>query len=173
MPENLLLDWLEAQGIDDAAAVTPISLRGQVGAFNLLNPHQLGEWIARLHRCLRLRLSDPGLCSGPVLDVLVADENHDAGKFRADRPATRRGRRRGRGDRAPHRARQQACPRGDSRLEDWPDAIWRIVHQKEKDDDAGTTKRYFTARRAESTVVEGRLEFDYDNPPAHLHPRIT
>ena len=46
--------------------------------------------------------------------------------------------------------------RGDSRLQDWPDAIWRIVRETEEPG----SPRYFTAYGREVNILEGRLGFD-------------
>ena len=46
--------------------------------------------------------------------------------------------------------------RGDSRLQDWPDVIWRLV----REDDDPASPRYFTAYGRDVSVAEGRLSFD-------------
>lgn len=46
--------------------------------------------------------------------------------------------------------------RGDSRIEDWPDAIWRLVPES---DDLHSA-RYFSAFGRDVDVREGRLTFD-------------
>ena len=45
-----------------------------------------------------------------------------------------------------------------SRLQDWPDAIWRIVRETEEPD----SPRYFTAYGRDVNVPVGRLGFDGD-----------
>ena len=46
--------------------------------------------------------------------------------------------------------------RGDSRLQDWPDAIWRLVRETDEPDSA----RYFKAYGRDVDIPEGRLSFD-------------
>jgi hypothetical protein len=46
--------------------------------------------------------------------------------------------------------------RGDSRLQDWPDAIWNIVRETEAPD----SPRFFSAYGRDVNVTEGRLSFD-------------
>ena len=95
-------------------------------------------------------------CLRPVLDVLGLDENRDAGKFLVAYDALLE--EAGISDSAagaahgPHNERS----RGDSRLQDWPDAIWRIVRETEDPD----STRYFTAYGRDVNVGEGRLSFD-------------
>jgi hypothetical protein len=52
--------------------------------------------------------------------------------------------------------------RGDSRLQDWPDAIWKLVRESAELD----SSRYFSAYGRGVEVTEGRLE--YDNASRHL-----
>jgi hypothetical protein len=51
---------------------------------------------------------------------------------------------------------QFGSTRGNSRLQDWPDAIWRIVRENEEPNSA----RYFSAFGRDVDVPEGRLTFD-------------
>jgi hypothetical protein len=46
--------------------------------------------------------------------------------------------------------------RGDSRLQDWPDAIWRLVRESDEPD----SPRYFSAYGRDVHVREGALSFD-------------
>jgi hypothetical protein len=46
--------------------------------------------------------------------------------------------------------------RGDSRLQDWPDAVWRLV----RENDDPTSDRYFSAYGRDVELPEGRLTFD-------------
>ena len=46
--------------------------------------------------------------------------------------------------------------RGDSRLQDWPDAIWRLVRESEEPD----SPRFFSAFGRDVNVAEGRINFD-------------
>ena len=48
--------------------------------------------------------------------------------------------------------------RGDSRLQDWPDAIWRLV----REDDEPGSPRFFSAYGRDVDLPEGRLNFDPD-----------
>ena len=80
MSDNTLRGWLRAQNIRNTSAVADvITLRGNVGAFNLLDDHCFAAWVQRLHDvgCDYLILD----CLRPILDALALDEHRDAGRF--------------------------------------------------------------------------------------------
>ena len=52
---------------------------------------------------------------------------------------------------------QHERSRGDSRLQDWPDAIWRLNRE---DPNNPTSARYFSAVGRDVSVPEGRLSYD-------------
>lgn len=95
-------------------------------------------------------------CLRPVLDVLGLDENRDAGKFLVAYDALLD--EAGIGDSllVQHMGHANERARGDSRLQDWPDAIWRIVRET---DEPGSP-RYLSAYGRDVEVTEGRLSFN-------------
>jgi hypothetical protein len=155
LSEAMLRRWLREQNIDNEAAVADVvSLRGKVGAFDLLDHDTRRQWVDRLRGlgCDYLILD----CLRPVLDALGLDENHDAGRFldAFDRLLSEAG--------VPaamvvqHMGHSGERSRGDSRLQDWPDAVWRLV--RESDDPA--SPRFFSAYGRDVDVPEGRLAYD-------------
>jgi hypothetical protein len=155
MSENTLRAWLRAQNIANTEAVADvICLRGNLGAFNLLDEHCFAAWAQRLHDvgCDYLILD----CLRPILDALGLDENRDAGRFLVafDALLNEAGVR----DAAlvQHMGHTGERARGDSRFQDWPDAIWRLV----REDDDPASARFFTAYGRDVAVPEGRLGFD-------------
>ncbi len=108
------------------------------------------------------RLADLGCdylildCLRPVLDALGLDESHDAGRFLVAFDALLTGA--GIADACvlQHMGHGGERARGDSRLLDWPDAIWRVVRETEEPD----SPRYFSAYGRDVEVREGRLSFD-------------
>ena len=96
-------------------------------------------------------------CLRPILDALGLDEHRDAGRFLVafdallakPSSATRL--------LIQHMGHANERARGDSRLQDWPDAIWRLV----REDDDPASPRYFTAY--------GR-DVDVARRPAELRP---
>jgi AAA domain len=155
MSENTMRRWLRDQRITNTAAVADVvALRGRAAAFNLLDDRCRRHWATRF--------ADQGVdyvmldCLRPILDALGLDENHDAGRFLTafDALLTDAG-----SDDAlvvQHMGHAGERARGDSRLQDWPEAIWRIV--RETDDPA--SPRYFTAYGRDVGVPEGRLGYD-------------
>ena len=153
--ENTLRRWLREQNIVNTTAVVDVvSLRGRLAAFNLLDDHCHQQWTQRLqdYGCDYLILD----CLRPVLDALGLDENRDAGKFLGAFDALLTGA--GVNDAAvvQHMGHSGERARGDSRLQDWPDALWRIVRETEEPD----SDRYFSAYGRDVNVAEGRLSFD-------------
>lgn len=154
LSEPMLLDWLEDQGIVNTDAVIPVSLRGRVGALDLIDDRRRREWAARLADlgCDYLILD----CLRPVLDALGLDENHDAGRFLVGFDALLGDA--GIADAAivHHMGHSGERSRGDSRLLDWPDANWRLVRETDQPDSA----RFFSAYGRDVDIAEGRLTLD-------------
>lgn len=152
--ENTMRRWLRDQRIQNAAAVSVVTMRGRVGTFNLLDDRCRTQWATRL--------ADLGTsylmldCLRPVLDALGLDENRDAGRFLVAFDALLQ--EAGIADAlvVHHMGHAGERSRGDSRLQDWPDAIWRLV----REDDEPGSPRYFTAFGRDVDVHEGRLNFD-------------
>ncbi|CAN5303299.1 hypothetical protein BH11ACT6_BH11ACT6_53400 [soil metagenome] len=155
LDDNTLRRWLREQGIANRAAVADIvGLRGKVAAFNIIDSQIRAQWAARLRDigCEYLVLD----CLRPVLDALGLDEHRDAGRFLVAFDALL--------DEAgitdallvQHMGHSNERARGDSRLQDWPDAIWRLVREN---DDPGSP-RFFSAYGRDVDVHEGRLNFD-------------
>ncbi len=155
LAKKMLRRWLGDQGIRNTGAVADVvALRGRVGTFNLLDDGCRDQWATRLR--------DLGAdylvldCLRPVLDALGLDENRDAGRFLAAFDALLA--EAGISDAAVvhHMGHGSERSRGDSRLQDWPDAIWRLVRQSEEPD----SPRYFSAYGRDVSVSEGRISFD-------------
>jgi hypothetical protein len=156
LSENMLRRWLRDQQIVNTDAVVDVvSLRGRVSAFNLLDDRRRAEWATRLRdlRCSYLIVD----CLRPVLDTLGLDEKHETGRFLVQFDALL-------GDAdvtdallVHHMGHEHERARGDSRLEDWPDGIWRMVRE---DHDDPNSPRYFSAVGRDINVPEGRLSYD-------------
>lgn len=156
MSENQLLDQLEEHGIKNQDAIADvIPLRGMVSAFNLLDDRTRAQWAERL-RALKtdVLIFD---CLRPVLDALGLDENRDAGRFLVAFDALLKEAHISEAFVIHHMGHANERARGDSRLQDWPDAIWKMV-SAEPDDP--TADRFFLAYGRDVSVPEGRLEYD-------------
>lgn len=153
--DDLLRRWLREQNITNTEAVADtVSLRGRVSAFNPLDDRNRAEWAQRWRDLgIEYLVLD---CLRPVFDALGLDENHQAGEFLvaydqllSDAGIT---------DSAVvhHMGHSSERARGDSRLQDWPDAIWRIMRENEQPD----SPRYFSAFGRDVNVTEGRLSYE-------------
>jgi hypothetical protein len=155
LSENTLRRWLRDQKINNTPAVADvIRLRGRVGVFDLLDDRCRDQWATRLRDigCDYLILD----CLRPVLDVLGLDESRDAGQFLVAFDALLDDAQIPDAAAVHHMGHTGERSRGDSRLQDWPDAIWRIVRETDKPD----SPRYFSAYGRDVDVPEGRLTFD-------------
>lgn len=145
--------WLRAQGIQNVGAVRVVSLRGKVGAFDLLNPDVRAEWA----ECL----DSPGVvlfdCLRPVLDALGLDESRDAGQFLVAFDALLHEANATEAMIVHHMGHHGERSRGDSRLQDWPDATWKLVREDPEDP---ASARYFMAFGRDVNVPESSLIYD-------------
>lgn len=157
--EATLQAWLRDQDIKNTAAVSIISLRGRVATFDITDPDVRHEW-AQLLTGADVLIFD---CLRPVLDALGLDENHEAGRFLvafdtllADTGASE-------ALVVHHMGHHGERSRGDSRLQDWPDALWKVVRDKDDEDDTldnPTGARYFSAFGRDVDVRQAELTFD-------------
>jgi hypothetical protein len=155
LSEAQLYEWLGDQNIKNQAAVVDVaSLRGRVSAFNILDERVRAMWAERLRQaaCDVLVLD----CLRPILDALGLDENRDAGKFLVPFDALLLEAGISEAFVVHHMGHNGERSRGDSRLQDWPDAIWRIVRETEEPD----STRYFSAYGRDVEVPEGRIDYD-------------
>lgn len=155
LSERTVRRWLRDQDIVNTPAVADvITLRGRLGVFNLLDDRVRTEWANRLRDvgCDYLILD----CLRPVLDALGLDENRDAGKFLVAFDALLSAAGIGDSTVVQHMGHAGERARGDSRLQDWPDAIWNIVRETDNPD----SPRFFSAYGRDVNVPEGKLSFD-------------
>lgn len=165
---DMVRDWLLKQGIRNTDAVADvICLRGQVSTFDILNDHRRAEWAKWLRDlgCDYLIFD----CLRPVLDALGLDENHDAGKFlTAFDELLAEAQTCGDATIVHHMGHTNERSRGDSRIQDWPDAIWKLVRENADDE---FSPRYFSATGRDVEVPQGLL--DYNPTTRHLAYRGT
>lgn len=163
LDRRTLRRWLRAQGIRNAAAVTVVSLRGAVSSFDITDPATRSEWAQTLAEADVVILD----CLRPVLDALGLSEDKDAGRVLVGFDALLAEAGADEGLVVTHMGHQNERARGDSRLLDWPDALWKIVRGGDDDsDDEGRRPRYFSALGRDVAVGEGELT--YDDQTRHL-----
>ncbi|WP_205474459.1 AAA family ATPase [Nocardioides sp. SYSU D00038] len=156
MSPSQIRRWLRDQGIRNTDAVEVVTLRGRLSSFNILDPEVRKQWAERIGPA-DVAIFD---CLRPALDALGLSEDKDAGRFleALDEFVTACA--------IPellvvhHMGHSNERSRGDSRLEDWPDAKWKIV--KENADDPNSP-RYFQAFGRDVDQSEVRLHFNEEN----------
>lgn len=154
MDTRQLRRQLRDQGIRNTTAITIFSLRGRVSAFDLLDHDRRQQWIEKL-RGHDVIVID---CLRPILDALGLDESHDAGRFLIALDELLREAGISEAILVHHMGHVGERSRGDSRLLDWPDVIWKIVRDK-TEDDAPEADRYFSAYGRDVDVREGKLDY--------------
>jgi len=158
LDERMLRRWLRDQGISHAERVTVVSLRGRLSAFNILDAATRTRWAGHIGAADVLILD----CLRPALDALGLSEDKDAGRFlEALDELTREA---GIAETlvVHHMGHQGERSRGDSRILDWPDAVWKLVRDAEDSDDAsaGSVRRYLAAYGRDVDQGETLLSFD-------------
>lgn len=151
MSPNMIRSWLRDQAITNTDAVDVVSLRGRLSTFDLLNPLIRSEW-AQLLGPADVLIFD---CLRPALDSLGLSEDKDAGRFLVALDELCREAALSELLVVHHMGHSNERSRGDSRIEDWPDAKWKII--KDENDD-----RFFSAFGRDVDHGESRLAFDPD-----------
>lgn len=145
--------WLREQGILNTHRVDVLHLRGRTGTFNILDPQIRAQW-ARRCEGVDLVFFD---CLRPVLDALGLSEDKDAGRFLVAFDAFLAEAGIGEAIIVHHMGHNGERARGDSRIQDWPDAIWKMVAEDPEDH---SSPRYFSAYGRDVNVPEFRLHYD-------------
>lgn len=166
LSEDTMARWLRDQHVINEQLVYGVGLRGQLTAFDLLDPDRLGEWATALAaNRTRVLIVD---CIGPVLASFGLDESKglDVGRWlnALDALAQRAGV--GEVLVVHHMGHNGERSRGASRLRDWPDAEWRLLRNRDGDleetavDAPPDTKRYFAAVGRDVDEPEAQINFD-------------
>ncbi|WP_300678472.1 AAA family ATPase [Nocardioides sp.] len=155
LPQQTLQEWLRDQAIENAENVLPISLRGREAAFNILDDATRARWAETLAGldvdvlildCLSPMLTAFGLdedgAARPFLDALgvLCEEAGIANLLVVH-----------------HMGHGANRARGDSRIQDWPDANWKQERVNARKEDS---PRVFSAFGRDVSVGESRLDFD-------------
>lgn len=160
LDERMLRRWLKGVGITHPERLHVIPLRGKLEAFNIMDDEHRTRWANTLRGTDYLILD----CLRPALDGNHLDEHHDAGRFLGAFDALL--------DEADidsslvvhHMGHGSTRARGDSRIQDWPDANWRLTRDNPDDP---RSERNFHAFGREVNVdnqpiiyTDGRLELE-------------
>ncbi|MCB0908233.1 MAG: AAA family ATPase [Nocardioidaceae bacterium] len=145
--------WLRDQGIRKTDAATVFSLKGRLSSFNILDPEVRQEWVERIGPADVLIFD----CLRPALDSLGLSEDKDAGRFLVALDELVAACGIGELLVVHHMGHSNERSRGDSRLEDWPDAKWKLVKEDPGDPES---PRYFYAFGRDVDQGEVRLHFE-------------
>lgn len=167
LDEQTLQRWLADQGFKHQDRIHVIPMKGHASAFNILDEKLRARWAETLS------IVEPSTivvdCLRPILDAIGLDENHEAGRFLValDELVAACGARET--FLVHHMGHGAERSRGDSRLRDWPDAEWRLVRDKDEDDDSMDNPagpRYFSAYGRD--VDHPQTELTFDQETRHL-----
>lgn len=154
LDERMLRRWLRNVGLTNPGRLRVVTLRGRLSTFNIVDPDVRAAWAANLAGTDYLILD----CLRPAMDACGLDENHDAGIFlnaygdllhEAGIPSSLV---------VHHMGHTSQRSRGDSRIMDWPDVLWKLTRADPEDP---KSTRSFEAFGRE--VDFARRELEYDN----------
>lgn len=146
---RMIRQWMRDQGIVNQQAVEVLPLRGMVSTFNPLNSSNRSRWAERLNGA-DVFIFD---CLRPGLDALGLSEDKDAGRYLEGLTELCDEAKIGELLVVHHIGHGGTRSRGDSRILDWPDAIWTLT----KDD---ADRRYFSAYGRDVDEPESLLDYD-------------
>jgi hypothetical protein len=155
---DMLRRWLRDQGIVNTDRVVVVPMRGRVAAFDLTLPDVRAMWVQRLieFRAVVVLLD----CLRPILDALGLSEDKEAGRFLVAFDQML--------DEAKieeamiihHMGHTNERARGDSRILDWGDSLWKLVLDEDDKIPMDERARYFSAFGRGVSVRESRLSYD-------------
>lgn|GEM_PF-2010740 len=159
LDERTLRAWLRDHRIEHTDRVSVICLRGAVSTFDILTKPGRERW-ARLIGPADVLLLD---CLRPVLDAHSLDESHEAGKLLVALDEFCQLAGIGEALLVHHMGHTGERSRGDSRLLDWPDALWKLTRATSGEE---ASPRFFSAYGRDVDVAEGQLA--YNSSSRHL-----
>lgn len=156
MSQGQIRHWLRDQGIRKSDAVELIPMRGQLSSFNILDPTIQAEWAERIGPADVLIFD----CLRPALDALRLSEDKESGQFLEAMDGLAKLANVSEIVIVHHMGHSNERSRGDSRLEDWPDAKWKLVRD---DPDDPNSRSFFKAFGRDVDQPEVRLAYDPTN----------
>lgn len=156
LDENMLRRWLRDQNIRSPDKIATISMRGRLSTFGIIDDHTRAEWAATLTGTDFIILD----CLRPCLDALGLSEDKDAGVFLTAFDALCKECGATEAAVVHHMGHTQERSRGDSRLLDWPDVLWKIVRDNDEDgNNIEAGDRFFSAIGRDVNIPEAQLEW--------------
>lgn len=152
LDDRMLRRWLKRLQIQHPEKIRVVTLRGRLQDFNIVDDEIRRVWADMLTGTDYLILD----CLRPVLDACGLDENHEAGIFLNAFDALLKQATIDNALVVHHMGHGANRSRGDSRIMDWPDALWKL---KRVDPDAPESKRFFSAFGREVNIKEEALHY--------------
>jgi hypothetical protein len=170
-----LARWLADQNIDHLDRIEVVSLRGHLADFDVMTPEGRKP-LADAIRGADVVVLD---CLRPMLDALGLSEATGAGKFVLAFDALLREADISEAIVVHHFGHDAQRARGDSRLLDWPDALWRLTRAGQEPD----SPRFLSAYGRDVDQPQARLWFEAERrrltltdpcpAPQRLRPTLT
>lgn len=156
LDERTLRRWLRDQNIKNTGGINVLSLRGRLSSFGIIDDRTRSEWAQRIAGAQLIMLD----CLRPCLDALGLSEDKEAGVFLTAFDALCREAGADEAVMVHHMGHSSERSRGDSRLLDWPDALWKLVReQTDEGGDIETGSRFFSALGRDVLVPESQLDW--------------
>ena len=156
LDKDMLRRWLRDQNIRNTGAVDVISLRGRASTFNILDDATRAEWADRIGPTDLVMLD----CLRPCLDAIGLSEDKEAGRFLVAFDALCTEAHAAEAFVVHHMGHSEERSRGDSRLLDWPDVLWKIVRDSnDEGEQVESAERYFSAMGRDVNVPEAQLDW--------------
>lgn len=160
LDKRMLRRWLRTQGIRNTNHINVISLRGKLSTFDILDTATRARWAEQLAGSDMVILD----CLRPCIDALGLSEDKDAGKFLVAFDALLAEAGVQEAVVVHHMGHSEERSRGDSRLLDWPDVLWKIVRDRNDDGThSDNADRYFSAHGRDVNIAEGLLDYTPEN----------
>lgn len=156
LDERTLRRWLRDQNIKNVSGINVLSLRGRLSSFGIIDDRTRSEWAQRIAGAQLIMLD----CLRPCLDALGLSEDKEAGVFLTAFDALCREAGADEAVMVHHMGHSSERSRGDSRLLDWPDALWKLVREQTNEGgDIETGSRFFSALGRDVLVPESQLDW--------------
>lgn len=171
LDERMLRRWLRKQGIVNRDRIQVVSMKGKLATFDILDSTTRASWARRLAGSDFVILD----CLRPCLDALGLSEDKDGGKFCVAWDALMEEAGVQESVVVHHAGHNSERSRGDSRLLDWPDVIWKLVKETQTGDEGSSDlstlhdggKRFFSAHGRDVNIPECMLQYAPEDGSLH------
>lgn len=163
LDERMLRRWLRKQNIANRDRIQVLPMKGKLGTFDILDASTRASWARKLTGTDFVVLD----CLRPCLDALGLSEDKDGGRFCVAWDALCAEAGVQESVVVHHAGHNSERSRGDSRLLDWPDVIWKLVKETQDGDEGSSDlanlhdggKRFFSAHGRDVNIPECLLRY--------------